>query len=107
MACLDLASARDFEANPPPPEKKLQDRSHLPTQANYGIDEPVIKFLLNQESRPERNEMEFFFYYLQLSYSAEGVREYHLQSFPSICRAAAASLSVFFSSLQQVDMFPD
>lgn len=50
-------------------------------KANYGIDELVIKFL--QESRPEHNEMEF--YYLQQSYSAEGVLEYHLQSFPSIC----------------------
>ena len=49
----------------PPGKKKknLQDRSHLPMQANYGIDEPVIKFLPNQESRPERNEMEFFIIY--------------------------------------------
>lgn len=62
-------------------------------KANYGIDELVIKFLQSQERRPECNEMEF--YYLQQSYSAEGVREYHLQSFPSICRTGA-SLSVFF-----------
>lgn len=33
------------------------------------------------------NETEF--YYLQQSYSVEGVHEYHLQSFPSICATGA------------------
>lgn len=59
-------------------------------KANYGIDESVIKFLPSQESMPECNEIEF--YYLQQSYSAQGVCEYHLQS--SIC-TTGASLAVF------------
>lgn len=33
----------------------------------------VIKFLPNQESKAEHNEMDLLFNYLQQSYSAEGV----------------------------------
>lgn len=58
------------------------NRFRPPTKANYGIDELVIKFLPNQESRPEFNEMEF--YYVQQSYSAEGEHDYHFQPFPFI-----------------------
>lgn len=40
------------------------------------------------ENRPEHNEMEF--YYLQQSYSEEGVHQYHLQSFPSMWKTGAS-----------------